>query len=184
MRKTPSYLKGLAETRARLASDVQRYEKLLREMGDALHLARRQLEGCDLLLKRFDDRIDPERIQPIQAFRTGKRGALKDTIAQILQQAAPEPVSTLGLTLEAAHRLGFELATPREQKQWQHNSVYAQLKAFVKEGLVERIEDVIFANEKAVYWAWKASGSASLDHLRERAQAVGAAVQQYDDDRE
>lgn len=31
MKKTPSYLKGIAETRARLAGDIERYERLLSE---------------------------------------------------------------------------------------------------------------------------------------------------------
>jgi hypothetical protein len=36
MRRTNSYLKGLAETRARSAGDVIRYEWLLGELGDLL----------------------------------------------------------------------------------------------------------------------------------------------------
>lgn len=34
MKKTPSYLKGLAETRARLIGDVARYERLVHEIQD------------------------------------------------------------------------------------------------------------------------------------------------------
>ena len=71
MRNTPSYLKGLAETRARLAGDIQRYERLLKEIDSSLTLARRQLEGCDLLIKRFDARIDPRRIEAIQGTHDG-----------------------------------------------------------------------------------------------------------------
>jgi hypothetical protein len=185
MRKTPSYLKGLAETRARLASDIQRYDRLLKEIAASRDLALRQIEGCDLLIKKFDARLDPDRIKPIQAPATGRRGALRDALIQILQESAPTPVSTSALTLEAAVRLKMEFASRRERRQWQSNSVKRQLQLFLKQGLVERIGTLSpTANVEFAYWTWKSHESASLDHLRQRAEAAGASVQQYDDDRE
>jgi hypothetical protein len=62
MKKTPSYLKGLAETRARLAGDIERYERVSNEIAEKLVLARRELEACDLLIRRFDGRLDPNKI--------------------------------------------------------------------------------------------------------------------------
>lgn len=109
MRKTPSFLKGLAETRARLAGEIARYEDLLKDIGASLELARRQLDGCDLILKRVDSRIDPTRIKPLQIVTTGRRGALRDALISILKEAAPEPLSTTVLTAEAAVVLGREV---------------------------------------------------------------------------
>lgn len=80
MRKTPSYLKGLAETRARVAGDLQRYEKqhpqlevklkaaeadldrcqrLYSGVCRGLAEAKADLESCDRLIRKFDDRLDP-----------------------------------------------------------------------------------------------------------------------------
>jgi hypothetical protein len=39
MKEIPSYLKGLAESRARLAGDVERYEAAIEEIGKKLELA-------------------------------------------------------------------------------------------------------------------------------------------------
>ena len=94
------------------------------------------------------------------------------------------PVSTTALVLEAAICLGKEFATARDRRQWQNNSVKRQLQLFLKDGLVERIEGVSATNAELTHWVWKRSGSASVDHLRGQALAAGAAVQQYDDDRE
>ena len=48
MRKTPSYLKGLAETRARAFADVQRLRKLQVEL--AKNLADAEAEVCSGLM--------------------------------------------------------------------------------------------------------------------------------------
>ena len=78
MRKTPAYLKGLAETRGRLAGDVQRYQQVLAEVTASLVKAQTELNACDTLISKFDERLDPGLVQPIHAWqgRYGKRGAL------------------------------------------------------------------------------------------------------------
>ena len=52
MRKTPSYLKGLAETRARAAAEVIRYTALATEVQQRLAEAQAALNSCDLLIVR------------------------------------------------------------------------------------------------------------------------------------
>ena len=78
MRKTPSYLKGLAETRARAAADILRYKQVIDEIMVSLAKAQAELEACDTLIKKFDDRLDPTQVEPINHWqgRYGKRGAL------------------------------------------------------------------------------------------------------------
>lgn len=79
MRKTPSYLKGLAETRARAAGDVQRLQQIYQEIGRHLARAEKDMAACDCLIQNFDERLDPSLIEPIHAWqgRYGKRGADK-----------------------------------------------------------------------------------------------------------
>lgn len=180
VRKTPSFLKGLAETRARLAGEIARYEELLKDVGASLELARRQLDGCDLILKRVDNRIDPTRIQPLQIVTTGRRGVLRDVLIRLLKEATPEPLSTTVLTAEVAVALGREIIAKADRRQWQNNSVKRQLQRFVAQGLVERIEGTNAFNAELAFWRWK-SGPASVDHLKVQLEAQGAAVQQYDD---
>jgi len=104
MRVTPSYLKGLAETRARADGELKRHQKLLSEIerklkvakadveryqhmqvqvAQQLVVAQTDLDACDRLIRKCDARINPEEIEPISAWkgRYGKRGALKASIA-------------------------------------------------------------------------------------------------------
>jgi len=143
MRKTPSYLKGLAETRARAARDVQCYQQLVDELQTRLAQAQAELAACDTLIRKFDDRLDPDLIDPVNHWqgRYGKRGALKAAILKVLQAHAPEEVTTtmIGLAVQAEFRLVFHL--PVEREAWIANSVRNCLKKLVKEGLVEACHD-------------------------------------------
>ena len=143
MRKTPSYLKGLAETRARAARDVQCYQQLVDEPQTRLAQAQAELAACDTLIRKFDDRLDPDLIDPVNHWqgRYGKRGALKAAVLKVLQAHAPEEVTTtmIGLAVQAEFRLVFYL--PVEREAWLANSVRNCLKKLVKEGLVEACHD-------------------------------------------
>lgn len=143
MRKTPSYLKGLAETRARAARDVQCYQQLVDELQTRLTQAPAELLACDTLIRKFDPRLDPGMIDPVSHWqgRYGKRGALKQAILKVLQAQAPEEVTTtmIGLAVQAEFRLVFHL--PVEREAWIANSVRNCLKKLVKEGLAKACHD-------------------------------------------
>lgn len=143
MRKTPSYLKGLAETRARAARDVQCYQQLVDELQIRLAQAQAELTACDTLIRKFDNRLDPSQIEPVNGWkgRYGKRGALQGAILKVLQAHAPAEVTTtmIGLAVQAEFRLVFYL--PVERETWLANSVRNCLKKLVKEGLVEACHD-------------------------------------------
>ena len=104
MGKTPSYLKGLAETRARAAADVQRLKRLQNELARNLANAEAEVDSCDRLIRKFDSRLNPDLIEPLRAHkeRYGKHGELGETIKRYLQQAAPSTVTT--------HEVGLALA--------------------------------------------------------------------------
>lgn len=113
MRKTPSYLKGLAEDRARADGDAIRLQGLRDELAPAVAEAQRTLslhgeileqhtvartkrDACDTLIRSFDSRLDPAQIAPIHGFKGkyGKRGSLREALVDILRSAAPAEVST------------------------------------------------------------------------------------------
>src|SRR4051812_13865695 len=111
MRKTPSYLKGLAETRARVAADVERFQQIQQEVAQKLEQAQDELAACDRLIRKYDHRLNPEAIAPIRSWqgRYGKRGKLQDTIKRLLQQAHPEAIDTSELlwALQIEFQLDF-----------------------------------------------------------------------------
>ena len=139
MRKTPSYLKGLAETRARAAADILRYQQVIDEITVSLTKAQAELEACDRLIKKFDERLEPALIEPILHWkgRYGKRGALREAILALLQEQAPAAVTTteIGWQMQLKFDIGFNHWT--ERKRWMSNSIGNCLKKLVKEGLVE-----------------------------------------------
>lgn len=155
MRKTPSYLKGLAETRARAAADVLRYQQVINEIGVSLAKAQAEVDACDTLIKKFDDRLDPTLVQPINHWkgRYGKRGALRQTIIALLQKMAPASVTTteIGWHVQLTFDIGFNHW--RERRLWMANSIGNCLKKLVKEGAVEPCHDRDHSGEVG---RWKA----------------------------
>lgn len=183
MKKTPSYLKGLAETRARLAGDVARHERLLGEISERLGQARRELEACDLLIRRFDERLDPQKIAPIRPWRyLKKRGVLREAIIAILKDSAPSAVTTREIGWELQIRLGLGFETAAEYSKWLHDSVARQLKCFVVERRVERLHDALTPTSEVGRWRWILDVAPSLVHLTEQLVSQGSAVRTSDAD--
>lgn len=143
MRKTPSYLKGLAETRARAAADMLRYRQVIDEVMVSLAKAQAELKACDRLIKKFDERLEPALIEPVLHWkgRYGKRGALREAILALLQEEAPAAVTTteIGWQMQLKFDIGFNHWT--ERKRWMTNSIGNCLKKLVKDGLVEPCHD-------------------------------------------
>lgn len=97
MQRTSSYLKGLAETRARAAGDVQRLEQLHAEITAQLEAARAEVTSCGLLIRKFDRQLDPT----AHSAETGHPFHLKlDT------------QSTANWTVGAKRRMGWMMFTP------------------------------------------------------------------------
>jgi len=143
MRRTPSYLKGLAETRARLAGDIERYERQRRQLQELADKARTELAACDLLIRRFDPRLNPGLIESVRGHnpRYGTRGKLRAGILRCVEKSYPSEITTpeIGLMLQVAFELDF--ATWQETEEWIANSVRPQLRKLVKEGLIERLHE-------------------------------------------
>jgi hypothetical protein len=173
MRKTPSYLKGLAETRARVAAEVLRYRKLQDEIGVALATAQAELDACDRLIRKFDERLNPDLIEPIKAWkgRYGARGNLRQALLDILKEKAPSALSTVELGIELQLRLELDFITSQERGKWLQNSVTRRLRVLVLEGLAERLHDLNI--NTFGYWRWKGEGCESLRDLAELAKSSG-----------
>ncbi|AUN95852.1 hypothetical protein [Pseudazoarcus pumilus] len=178
MRKTPSYLKGLAETRARVAADVARLERLIAGASEQLNASRQELEACDTLIRKFDARLDPSLIQSVRGWqgRYGKRGALSEAILDYLRDCAPDAVSTPELALHLQHRFSLDFVHPKELQAWKCNTLLRRLKDFMALGLVERLHEVSDGRANKVGY-WRLVGNVqNIDGLSRLAEAAGVAV--------
>ena len=122
MAKTPPYLKGLAETRARAAGDVVRfgalagdalaslaeeklevtlYQSLADEFNARLTQAHAEANACDIFIRKIAPNTDPANILAIQAWQGhyGRRGSLKAAIADCIRSSAPAAVSKAEIVL-------------------------------------------------------------------------------------
>ncbi|OZA27088.1 MAG: hypothetical protein B7X93_09685 [Hydrogenophilales bacterium 17-61-9] len=197
MRKTPSYLKGLAETRARADGEVLRLKALYDELDEKLAEARRiqallddvarkmgeavsRRDACDKLIRDFDDRLDPNLIAPIRAWknRYGKRGELKTAIERILQKIAPSEITTPELCLTLIAEFALDFSTKTERQKWAHNSVGNALKDLVEAGIVERLHEPVARAGKIGRWRLKDHTIAGTAGLLEAATASGLTVSQ------
>lgn len=168
MRKTPSYLKGLAETRARAAGDLERALELLAEAQRAVDAARSDLAACDRLITKFDSSIDPGKIAPIRGYkgRYGWRGDLANAIECYLRENAPSEVGTAEIALAVQTRFNLEFVSTKERRYWVKNSITGRLRKLTVDGVVERLHDTQTAEEGR--WRWKQPVN-SLAELREQA---------------
>jgi hypothetical protein len=179
VKRTPSYLKGLAETRARAAGDVARYQKLHAEIGEKLQQAERTLAAADDLIRKFDSRLDPTRIAAIRGRdRYGKRGTLKATILDYLKQANGEAVTTSELAIVLIAKFGLEFVNAQDRRRWVRDGMGNRLREMARTGEIERLH-LPEATSEMGRWRWN-PGEASLEELRAKVEAQGGTVAAHD----
>lgn len=170
MRRTPAYLKGLAEVRARAAGDMDRLQKLYDEIGADLAKAQGKVASCDLLIRDLDARLEPERIPNIKGWqgRYGKRGVFRAAIKRHLQEAWPDAITTLELCWKLQLEFRLDFPTPAEEVKWRHHSVSSVLKFWTQDGQLERLH--VLGQAKGLkpevgLWRWKPECAGSLESL-------------------
>lgn len=181
IRNTPSYLKGLAETRARTDADVQRLQKIQDEVTEKLAEAKAEREACDRLIRKFDERLDPNLIEPIGAWkgRYGERGQLGRTLARCVEAAWPESVTTQEVAWAIQMEFQIDFLTKKERYEWVRNTVRRRLNIFVSWGLVERMHELTTGvGIEQGRWRWKPQVGVSLDELLAAAETAGVGVKQ------
>lgn len=114
MKKMPSALKWLAETRARTAHQLAESERVQAAVLARTEKLREELTALDRTLTIYDPELQPEKVQAVRGHRPhyGQRGNLTAAIARILQAQAPPYVSTelLLVLLCSEFNLQFENA--------------------------------------------------------------------------
>lgn len=173
MTKLPSYLKGLVESRARSAGDIERLEQLRALLEEELVAARKRLDSADVLIREYSPLLDPTAIAPVQRRkgRYGAHGNLKETLVQVLEEAAPKSLPTMEVAFRAAMALQVKFETVEVHRQWAMNSVHPQLRRLMLDGVIERIQGESRGHEtrwRAAPKAAEVGGLASLKDLHAR----------------
>lgn len=178
MKKTPPYLKALAEARARAAGKVNRSQRAVDRAAGLLETARASLSRIDDEIRRVEIRLNPNDIEPNNGRGLYRWGELKTAVTQILQSVAPAALTTSELAQELEVRFHVEFLSKHDRSNWRKNSVAGRLRKLCTEGLVERLHET--SNGEVGRWRWKSGVVPSSDHLREQLEAQGGAFQQYD----
>lgn len=206
MSRTHPYLKGLAETRARVAGDIQRLLKAqqtllermnrIRQQGELcerqlltisrlLPLRQEELHACDRLIVSFNAQVNPAHIKAIQAWqgRYRQRGGLRGTIAQVLRQAYPKALTSHVLEWEVRATCQLEFLTPQDRNAWFHNSLRGALKDLAAKDIIERLHRPVSSSTGHALWRWKPpAGAQTLSELTAQAEAAGIGTQQAPDE--
>lgn len=127
MKKLPSYLKGLAEARARSAGDIERLEELRALLDQEIESARTKLRAADTLIRDFSPFLDPSQIQPIKP-RKGRHGGLRAGVGLILRDAAPSALPTNEIAFLVAEKLELRFHTVADFHRWAKNAVARELR--------------------------------------------------------
>jgi hypothetical protein len=181
VKKTPPYLKQLAERRARAAGEVSRRRKIAEEAGASLAVAQGVLDEMDLQIRKIESRLDPSHIAAIRAHTLypGGRGRLMSTVSEIIESAAPGEITTSEIANQIHARFQLDFPSADARGHWRNNSIGRLLRTLCKKGLVERLH-APKSEGVAGRWRWKSDAVPSSDHLRAQLEAEGGAFQQYD----
>ena len=182
MKKVPSYLKGLAETRARAAGELERLQSIASDVAARLAEAQANFASCDRLIRLFDERLDPAKIPSIHGQRRVPGGKLKGVIVEILTGRAPHEMTTNEICWELQLRYSLDFVTPKERADWKHGSIGRALKHLIKDGLVERLHDPMAPIAEDGRWRLKSDNGLSSDHSIALAAATGTSVHLGGDD--
>lgn len=182
VKKVPSYLKGLAETRARAAGELERLHSIANDVAARLAEAKANVASCDRLIRLFDERLDPTKIPSIHGHRRIPGGKLKDVIIEILKARAPHEMTTNEVCWDLQLRYSLDFETAKQRLDWKHGSIGRALKHLVKDGIVERLHDPMSPTAEDGRWRLKSDDDLSSDHSIALAAATGTSVQFYGDD--
>jgi hypothetical protein len=157
--RTPPDVKWLLNERAALLGQVAKARALQENLAAKQCRLEKQLTGVQLLVKRSEcaqsraqasiEALDatmamthalviPSAAGTVQAWagKYGTRGGLRDFIAEVLEGASPEPVTTKVLMDLAAVRFELELRTHLERRNF-NKSVSSALTGLHKRKLIE-----------------------------------------------
>lgn len=161
--RTPPDIKWLLNERAALAGEVEKAlakqtvlahkrDRLQNQLAGVLKAMERSqvaqarsqasLDALDATMSIVNKGVNPGAGGSVWAWagKYGSRGCLGEYIAQVLEGAAPEPVTTTVLINLASRQFGVVLTTPAERRSFR-KSVSSALTSLLKRKLIEAVHD-------------------------------------------
>jgi hypothetical protein len=180
IRKVPSYLLGLAETRARADGQVLRIEQAMAELQTELAKARTTRASCDALIERYDSILDAAAIAPVKAWkgRYGERGALLGEIKRVVREAYPGSVTALDIADHLIRKFKLEFPSPKDERDWRREAVNNKLRILRSRDVVVRVDEPDPARRRPAQWQWVVREALPLSSLAEQARALGLQVEE------
>jgi hypothetical protein len=172
-KKVPSYLKGLVETRARAAGDLERYTRIMAEVSAKVAGARAEIDACDRLIRKFDTRLKPELIEPLRTHPYGGRGGLRAALVEYLQAVYPAAATSTEIAFELQIMFGFDFQTADERDRWLRGAMTRALKDLADKGLVERLHDPAARDGKVGRWRLRPGTTSGADAMLDKLTAAG-----------
>ena len=183
--RTPPDIKWLLNERAALAGEIEKAhlkqatlahkrERLEMQLAGLLKAMERSrvaqarsqasLDALDATMGLVSEQVNPCAGGAIWAWagKYGVRGGLRDFIAQVLEGAAPEPVTTTVLMNLAARQFGIVLTTHVERRNF-NKSVSSALTNLVRRRLAEPLHN----REQGSHGLWR--GGVTLPTIAEMA---------------
>jgi hypothetical protein len=180
-KKVPSYLKGLVETRARAAGDLERYTRIMAEVSAKVAGARAEIDACDRLIRKFDARLKPELIEPLRTHRYGGRGGLRAALVEYLQAVYPAAATSTEIAFELQIKFGFDFQTADERDRWLRGAMTRALKDLSDKGLVERLHDPAARNGKVGRWRFRTASNLGPNSMLDKLAAAGEELAEESD---
>ena len=188
--RTPPDVKWLLNERAALAGEVAKarasqhvlqakrerielrlaaVQRLMERSQCAQSRAQASMDAIDATLALAHARVEPSAAGVVQAWagRYGKRGALGECIANLLQQSAPAPMTTSVLIDLVARQFDVAFALPKDRRSFR-KSVSSALTSLLKRDLIEPLHDRTEGSHGQ--WRWKPA-LPSLGSLKQMANA-------------
>lgn len=167
MNRTPSALKWLVEKRARVAHDAERTGQLAAALNARLAELQASLRSLDDTIRLYDQAVDPSQIGPVNGWakKYGERGAFKQTVLRLLEEASPEWVATGDLECLLFAEFGISFPHPAARKRWRDNTLLSALHALCRSGKVERLEPPVERSHEPRLWRLKQPDTPRLADL-------------------
>lgn len=193
--RTPPDIKWLLNERAALSGEVEKASLKQTALAHKQKRLEHQLEGIlkaierskvdqarsqaslaalDATMDILNKQVNPGAGGTVMAWagKYGARGGLRDFIAQVLESAAPKPVTTTVLMNLAARHFGLKLATHLERRSF-NKSVSSALTGLHTRGLIEPRHVRTQGSHGLWRWGTTVPSIAELANAAQRPGGVG-----------
>lgn len=155
LKKTPSYLKGLADRYCRTKAEAEAHllsyntamemmayhQQLAAAAEQGLKEAQLKLASLDLLIRDYNSGLDTQSISPVRAWkdRYGKRGQMELDTLSFVRESGTVGVTSAQVYEIFASRMGWPLNGPLVET-YKQNRTRCVLKRLQLKGLVQAVD--------------------------------------------